>query len=170
MALSQEFSVDEYDPNEESTNARNVFQSLTSVSSGRQTNNLAQDETPIANIKEIKSVSPFRRVAHHISQDRFALVTSENQLTLNVNKVCCACGCMSRIGKDNLQSLRHYYFSVTGDEQETYPMTHLQMVSNKTSDMSISFEYFLFMAQQCCRVAFKISQCVSNMRLHRVQQ
>ena len=36
--LSHEFSVDEYDPNEESTSARNVYQSSTSVSSGRQTN------------------------------------------------------------------------------------------------------------------------------------
>ena len=68
MALSQEFFVDEYDPNEESTNARNVFQSLTSVLGGRQINNLAQDEISIAGIKEIKSVTPlyFRRVARYI--------------------------------------------------------------------------------------------------------
>ena len=44
------------------------------------------------------------------------------------------------------------------------------MVLDKASDISISFEYYLFTARQCCRVAFKIALCVSNMRLHRVQQ
>ena len=44
------------------------------------------------------------------------------------------------------------------------------MVKAIWSDIKISFEYYLFTAQQCCRVAFKISLCVSNMRLHRVQQ
>ena len=38
MSQSHEFSVDEYNPNVESTSARNVYQSSTSVSSGRQTN------------------------------------------------------------------------------------------------------------------------------------
>ena len=38
MSQSHEFSVDEYDPNEESTSVRNVYQSSTSVSSCRQTN------------------------------------------------------------------------------------------------------------------------------------
>ena len=33
----------------------------------------------------------------------------------------------------------------------------------------MSFEYYLCTARQCCRVAFKIAHCVSNMRLHRVQ-
>ena len=49
-------------------------------------------------------------------------------------------------------------------------MTHIQMISDKSSEISISFEYYIYGAQQCCRVAFKISLCVSNMRLHRVQQ
>ena len=44
------------------------------------------------------------------------------------------------------------------------------MVSNMSLDNSISFEYYIFITQQCCRVAFKFSLCVSNMRLHRVQQ
>ena len=96
-------------------------------------------------------------------------MTSENKLTLDVNKVCCTRECMPRIGKENLRSLQRYYFSLIGDEQDTYLLTHLQMVSDKTSGISISFEYYLFMRQQCCKVAFKIALHVSNMRLHRVQ-
>ena len=78
--------------------------------------------------------------------------------------------------KGKLWSLQHYYFSLIGDEQDTfgdeqdtYLLTHLQMVSGKTSDISISFEYYLFTVQQCSRVAFKIALRVSNMSLHRVQ-
>ena len=44
------------------------------------------------------------------------------------------------------------------------------MISNISTDISISFEYYIFDTQQCCKVPFKISLCVNNMRLHRVQQ
>ena len=44
------------------------------------------------------------------------------------------------------------------------------MVKDIFSNIKISFEYYLFPGRQCCRVAFKIALCVSNMRLHRVQQ
>ena len=35
---------------------------------------------------------------------------------------------MNTIGKDKLWSLRRYYFSLTGDEQDTYLATKMQMV------------------------------------------
>ena len=76
---------------------------------------------------------------------------------------------MSAIGKDNLRSLRRYFFSLTSNEQDTYLTTKMQMVKDIWSGIKISFEYYLFTSQQCCRVAFKIALCVSNMRLHRVQ-
>ena len=44
------------------------------------------------------------------------------------------------------------------------------MVKGIWSDIKSSFWYYLFTAQQCCRVVFKIALCVSNTRLHRVQQ
>ena len=54
--------------------------------------------------EEIISASPmhFRRVPRQNSRDRFALVTSENQLKLDVGKDCCARGCMSTIFKEKL--------------------------------------------------------------------
>ena len=68
-------------------------------------------------------------------------MTSENQLKVDVSKDCCARGCMSAIGKDKLRSLRQYYFSLTGDEQDTYLITHMQMLKEILSDIKISFEY-----------------------------
>ena len=111
-----------------------------------------------------------RRIPRRICWAKFELVTSEKQLGLDVNKLCCARGCMSMIGKDKLRELRRYYFSFTNDNQDTYLTTHMEMVSGKSSDISISCEYYIFYAQQCCRVAFKFSLCVSNRRLNRVQQ
>ena len=64
------------------------------------------------------------------SRDRFALVTSENQFKIGVNKYCCTHGCMSMIGNKKLWSLRHYYFSLTGDEQDTYLTAKMQMVKD----------------------------------------
>ena len=92
------------------------------------------------------------------------------QLRLDVNKSCCGSGCMSKICQDKLRELRRYYFTLTSDEQDTYLSIHMWMVSNRSSDISISFEYYIFHALQCCTVAFKISLCVSNMRLHLAQQ
>ena len=66
----------------------------------------------------------FRRVPRQNSQDRFAL-TFENQLKIDVGKDCCARGCMSVIGKDKLRSIRRYYFSLTGNEQDTYLTTKM---------------------------------------------
>ena len=46
----------------------------------------------------------------------------------------------------------------------------MQMVKDTSSSLSISFEYYNFLREQCCRSAFKIVFCVSNLRLQRVQQ
>ena len=171
--MCNEFSIEEYDPYANSgENGGDCESSDTIATHQRRSNAHQEEDTPMQAKDDNKSVSPlfFKRVSRRISRDRFAFVTSEAQLTLDVNKTCCARGCMATIGKQNLQSLRRYYFSLNGDEQDTYLMTHLQIVSDKATDISMSFEYYLFTARQCCRVAFKIALCVSNMRLHRVQQ
>ena len=69
---------------------------------------------------QLSSPMHFRRVPRRMRQDRYDLVTSNKQLTLDVNKLCCACGCMSMIGKYKLRALRCYYFSLIGDERDTY--------------------------------------------------
>ena len=170
LALSHEFSIDEYDYNEDLTYEEKGIEATTSV--GVAHTNVEDHNEPInVCVEQIPSASPthFIRVPCRNSRDRFSLVTSKNQLRVDVGKHCCAHGCMNAIGKDKLWSLRRYYFSLTGDEQDTYLATKMQMVKAIWFDIKISFEYYLFDAQQCCRFTFKISLCVSNMRLHRVQ-
>ena len=172
ITLSHEFSIDEYDYNEDLTNEENDIQVATSVVGVAHTEVNERNEATNVCVEEIQSASPmhFRRVPWQIRRDRFDLVTLERQVSLYVSKSCCACGCMPMFGKDKLRALQCYYFSLTTYEEDTYLTTHMQMVSDISSDILISFEYYIFYAQQCCRVAFKFSLCVSNRRLHRVQQ
>ena len=165
MELSHQFSIEEYQDIEATMNPSNDIDAATSVARYEQ-NDVPKD------CEDIISASPmhFRRVPRQNSRDRFALVTSENQLKLDVGKDCCARGCMATIGKEKLRAIRRYYFSLTGNEQDTYLTTKMQMVKDICSNIRISFEYYLFTGRQCCRVAFKIALCVSNMRLHRVQR
>ena len=165
MELSHQFSIEEYQDIEATMNPSNDIDAATSVARYEQ-NDVPKD------CEDIISASPmhFRRVPRQNSRDRFALVTSENQLKLDVGKDCCARGCMATIGIGKLRAIRRYYFSLTGNEQDTYLTTKMQMVKDICSNIRISFEYYLFTGCQCCRVAFKIALCVSNMRLHRVQQ
>ena len=90
--LSHEFFVDEYHYDEESTNEWNDIEATTSVTGGGQTNVHDRNEAPNVSVEDIEPASPmhFRRVPRRIHRDRFSLVTSENQLRLDVSKVCCA--------------------------------------------------------------------------------
>ena len=99
-------------------------------------------------LEEMNSAIPmhFKRVPRQNSQDRFSLVTSENQLKIDLDKKCCARGCMSAIGNDK-RSLRRYYFSLTGNEQDTYLTTKMQMLKGICSNIKISFEYYLFVVE-----------------------
>ena len=97
-------------------------------------------------LEEIISASPvnFKRVPRQNSRDRFALVTFEKQLKIDISKDCCARGCMFRIGKERLRTIRRYYLSLIGNEQDTYLTTKIQMVKDICSNIKISFEYYLF--------------------------
>ena len=168
----EEFSIEEYDINKNTDNEGNDKE-ISMITGGQPNNNDIECNvaTPIAR-EENKSGSPMhiKRIPRRIRVARFNLVTSDKQVGFDVNKTCCARGCMSLIGKSKLRELRRFYFSMTGDEQDTYLGSHMQMVSDKTSGIKVSFEYYIYHAQQICRVAFKIALCVSNMRLNRVQQ
>ena len=169
---SHEFLIDEYNYNEDLTYEEKGIEATTSVARVAHTNVNDHNEPINVCVEQIPSASPmhFTRVPRRNIRHRFVLVTSESQLRVDVRKDCCARGCMTAIGKDKLRSLRRYYFSLIGNQQDTYLPTKMQMVKAIWSDIKISFEYCLFTAQQCWRVALKISLCVSNMRLHRVQQ
>ena len=133
MELSHEFSIDEYHYVEASMNVGSDMDATMSAAGDGQID--IQEE-----LHEIISASPmhFRRVPRQNSRDRFSLVTSENQIKIDVGKYCCAHGCMSAIGKDKLRSIRCYYFSLVGNEKIC-------------SNIKISkFEYYLSIGRQCC--------------------
>ena len=49
---------------------------------------------------------------------------------IDAGKDYCARGCMAMIGKGKLRAIRRYYFSLTGNEQDTYLTTKMQMVKD----------------------------------------
>ena len=122
LALSHEFLIDEYDYNEDVTYEEKGIEATTIVASVAHTN--VNDHNGPINVcvEQIPLASPmhFTRLPHRNSRDRFPLVTSENPLRVDIGKDCCAIGYMNVIGKDKLWSLRRYYFSLTGDEQDSY--------------------------------------------------
>ena len=81
----------------------------------------------------------FKRVNRQIRCARYDFVTSDRQISLDMENPCCARGCMTMIGKKKLKDLRHYYFSLNGDEQDTYLSSYMQMVKDTSSSLSISF-------------------------------
>ena len=110
MELSHEFSIDEYHYVEASMNVGSDMDATMSAAGDGQIDD--QED-----LEEIILASPmhFRRVPCQNNRDRFALMTFENQLKIDVRKDCCACGCMSTIGKEKLRSIRRYYFSLIGN-------------------------------------------------------
>ena len=91
IALSHEFSIDEYNYNEDLTYEENDNQAATSVAAVSHSEVNKQNEPTNVCVEEIQSASPmhFTRVPRQNSRDRFALVTSENQLRVDVGKDCC---------------------------------------------------------------------------------
>ena len=96
VKLSQAYSVDEYNYNVESTNEGNVNQATIGVVGNAQTDILELNEVTNVCAEDIQLSSPmhFRRVPCRMRRDRFDLVTTERQLSLDVSKSCCACWCM----------------------------------------------------------------------------
>ena len=80
IALSHEFSIDEYDYNEDLTYEEKGIDDTTSVADVAHTN--VEDVNEPINVcdEQILSASPmhFTRVQRRNSRDQFALVTSEN--------------------------------------------------------------------------------------------
>ena len=124
----KEFSIKKYNVNKDIDNEGNANE--TSKIMGSQANNNVIDSnvvTPISSQeKKLGSPMHIRTIPRRIRLARFNLVTSDKLLGFDVNKTWCAPGCMSMIGKAKLQELRRYYFSMTGDEEDTYLGSHMQ--------------------------------------------
>ena len=111
----------------------------------------------------------FKRVLRRVSSKRLEFLTSEHQLQHDISKKCCLSSCLSKKGRRGLQDVRNLYFSLNGEEQDTFLADRLQLLSDPSSSKNISFEYYLNVNVQCCRKAFKIALGLGNLRLKRIQ-
>ena len=62
------------------------------------------------------------------------------------------------------------YLSLNGDKQDTFIISHIQLIQDHTArPSSTQVKYYLVLSMNSCRVAFKISYNIGNMRLKRLQ-
>ena len=112
----------------------------------------------------------FKRVPRRVSSKRLEFLTSEHQLLRDVAKKCCLAECLVKSGKHGLKSIRHWYLSLNGEEQDTFLADRLQLVQDSSLGSKVSFEYYINISDRCCRKAFKIAFGIGNMRLDRIHR
>ena len=69
-----------------------------------------------------------------------------------------------------MKEIRLWYFSLNGEEQETFLSDLLQLLQESSTRNTVTFEYYINISERCCRKAFKIVLGVGNMRLNRIQR
>ena len=156
-SLDSRITVEEYD---------------TSIAMSEMEGPSSQDDVPRESPGTSSMLTPicFKRVPRRVSYKRLEYVTSERQILMDINKQCCLSNCLAKIGKKGLQSIRQCYFSLNGEEQDTFLVARLQLIKDTSSRNKVSFDYYLNMNDRCCRQSFKIALGVGNMRLNRIQQ
>ena len=112
----------------------------------------------------------FKRVPRQVSVKRYNFLCSDRQIVCDSSKTCCGNLCLNKFGKSNLRIMREKYLSLNGEEQDTFLISHMQLVrDHATGASSTHVEYYLALRTKCCRVAFKIAHSIGNMRLQRIQ-
>ena len=111
----------------------------------------------------------FKRVPRRVSSKRLEFLTSKHQLQHDISKKCCLASCLSKSGRRGLHDVRNLYFSLNGEEQDTFLADRLQLMRDQSSGENLSFEYYLNVNDQCCRKDFKIALGLGNLRLNRIQ-
>ena len=118
----------------------------------------------------VKEPINFRKIPRQVSSKQLNFLTSDRQIVLDTNKSCCGSLCLSKFGKANLRGLQQKYLSLNGDEQDTFLISHRQLVLDDTGGaISMHVEYYLALCTKCCQVAFKIAYSIGNIRLQRTQ-
>ena len=98
-----------------------------------------------------------------MSVKRYNFLCSDHQIAFDISKPCCGNLCLSKFGKPNLRGLQQKYLSLNSDKQDTFLISHMQLVKVQ------HVEYYLSLSVKSCRVAFKIVYRIGNMRLQRIQ-
>ena len=87
----------------------------------------------------------FKRIPRRVSCKHFEYLTSEHQLRISIVKKCCLSKFLVMFGKKELQPVRLYYFSLNGEEQDTFLAARLQLLQDSSSRTKVLFRYFLNM-------------------------
>ena len=111
----------------------------------------------------------FKRVPHHVRSKRLEFLTSDHQPQHDILKKCFFSSCLAKIRRRGLQGIRPSYFSLNGEEQDTFLADRLQLMRDPSSGKNVSFEYYLNVNDRCCRKDFKIALGLGNLRLNRIQ-
>ena len=112
----------------------------------------------------------FRRIQRQVSLRRYNFLCSDRQIAFDTSKPCCGNLCFTKFGKANMRGLRQKYLSLNGDEQDTFMISHMQLVQDHTArPRSMQVEYYRTLSMKSCRVSFKIAYNIGNIRLERIQ-
>ena len=110
----------------------------------------------------------FRRVPRQVSVKRYNFLCSDHQIAFDISKPCC--GNLPKFGKATLRGLWHKYLSLNSDKQDTFLISHMQLVKDHLAvSCTQHVEYYHSLAMKSCWVAFKIAYSIGNMRLQRIQ-
>ena len=168
-SLDSRISVEPYSVSLDSRISVEDYQTLTSQVPTDEHNSQAQQLSDDQCALSTPVPMCFKRVPRRVSSKRLEYLTADHQLLQDIAKRCCLSDCMSKIGKKGLKALRHWYFSLNGDEQDTFLADRLQLVQDSSSRDKVTFDYYLNVNDRCCRKAFKIALGIGNMRLNRIQ-
>ena len=112
----------------------------------------------------------FRRIPWQVSIKRYTSLCLDSQIAFDTSKPCCGNLCFTKFGKANMRGLRQKYLSLNGDEQDTFMISHMQLVQDHTArPRSMQVEYYRTLSMKSCRVSFKIAYNIGNIRLERIQ-
>ena len=109
VSLDSRISVDDY------TNSLVCSNRITSCSS-------FQDHNLMNREGELSSLAPicFKRVPRQVNPKRLEYLTSEHQILIDVSRDCCQSSCLHILGKKAFKEIRVWYFSLNGEEQDTF--------------------------------------------------
>ena len=179
---SSYFSIEEYNVksqvkrlvNQSNENTNSSSNSLFSIDPYRVAPKIglpiASDEYNENSIDEVSQSKyfSFKRVSRQVSVRRFNFLCSDRQIICNSSKSCCVNLCLTKFERINLRRMREKYLSLDGDEQDTFLISHMQLVRDQATGVHV--EYFVDLSLKCRRAAFKIAHSIGDMRLQRVQQ
>ena len=160
------FSIEEYnhinnkrchvESNDDVGQSSNSLFSIEPFNLGRLRNNKVvtnHEDSSLCNVDEdcVNKPLNFQRVPRQVSVKRYNFLCSDRQIAFDICKPCSGNLCLSKFGKANLRGLQQKYLSLNGDEQDTFLISHMQLVKDHTTiSSSLHVEYYLSLSMKSC--------------------